>query len=491
MADTKKNKTGTEAGAQPDGPAAGTARAAASQPDNLEGLQAVARAAAQLAKNKENFAQAVEAFNASDASRFQAALDAAGVGEHCEKICFFLCVKKCVAVCLTFCLEPHPGTFEVSEMIEFAGVLDQLARDKRAFAQLEAIFAKEDAEAWRAFIKERQLGRYCHQLCHFFCEWRCRGKCVDLCPPNPLITRVGSIPISQIGPQGLGNGPSIPPFHVGAPNPAAGYGDHPFGASVWLMGVFNMPSAAQYLVEFSSTGAPGSYNPLLVASVTGYNWTSVFPYISPCTRVPSSGGDPGWFNVADLCDSDGGPTTAGEKTLLYWPTGALPDGIYYLRLKVRDGVVTRTSSPQVVQLDNTGPFPLPRPTITLELQKPDGTRIPLKCGKVRKGDGLIAVTIHAFDPHLSSVAVTARGNSGLSVPVIDITATALSKTYNGVLSETGYPAPTTFFWDPWNDPKIVPCCYLVYVEINDRAILNDSYAEGHFNSGWEAIEIGF
>ena len=75
----------------------------------------------------------------------------------------------------------------------------------------------------------------------------------------------------------------------------------------------------------------------------------------------------------------------------------------------------------------TGPFPLPRPIISLQLQKPDGTRVPLKCGKVRKGDGLIVVTVQAYDPNMSQIAVTARGNSGLSVPVVDITATPLSK----------------------------------------------------------------
>jgi hypothetical protein len=487
MADTKKTKAGAGTGDRPEKPApGGEPEPVPAQPDNLDELQAVAMVVARLAKNKDAFAQAVDAFHAGDASRFQAALDAAGVGEHCEKICFFLCVKKCVSVCLTFCLEPNPGPFDVAEMIEFAQVLEKLAADKQTFSRLEAIVAKEDAAAWQAFIKERQLGRYCHQLCHFFCEWHCRERCVDLCPAKPLITRVGSIPVTQIAPNGLGNGPSIPPFHVGFPNPAGGYGDHPFGASVWLMGVFNMPTATQYQVEFSSTGAAGPYNPIPVASVSGYNFLNI-----PCTRIATPLPDPFWFNVADLCDSDGGPTAAGEKTLLYWPTGSLADGIYYLRLKVRDGVVTRISSPQVVQLDNTGPFPLPRPTISLELQKPDGTREKLKCGKVHKGDGLIAVTIQAFDPNLSGVAVTARGNSGLSVPVVDITSTPLSKTYNGVLSETGYPVPTTFLWDPWNDPRIVPCCYLVYIEINDRAILNDSYAGGHSNSGWEAIEIAF
>ena len=35
------------------------------------------------------------------------------------------------------------------------------------------------------------------------------------------------------------------------------------------------------------------------------------------------------------------------------------------------------------------------------MEKPDGTRVPLKCGKVKKGDGLIIVTIQAFDPNMS------------------------------------------------------------------------------------------
>jgi hypothetical protein len=296
--------------------------------------------------------------------------------------------------------------------------------------------------------------------------------------------------VAQIDAQGYGNGPSLPPFQVGPPNPAAGYGDHPFGASVWLKGIFNMPTATQYLVEVSSTGPGGPYNPILVPQVEGYNNIAVFPWQVPCTRMPSGGPDPGWFNVSEICDSDGGPNAFGEKTLLYWPTSP-PDGLYHLRLRVRDGITTRVSAPQEVQLDNTGPFPLPKPTITLQLEKPDGTRVPLKCGQVNKGEGLIVITIHAYDPNLSGVSVTARGNSGLSVPVVDTSSVPLSKTYNGNLAEQGYPMPTEFLWDPWNDPAIVPCCYLVYVEVNDRAILNNSYSGGHYNAGWEAIEIGF
>jgi hypothetical protein len=127
----------------------------------------------------------------------------------------------------------------------------------------------------------------------------------------------------------------------------------------------------------------------------------------------------------------------------------------------------------------------------LQLEKPDGTRVNLKCGEVKKGDGLIVVTIHAFDPNYSRIAVTARGNSGLSVPLVDTSSVPLSKTYNGVLADQGYLMPTEFLWDPWSDPLIVPCCYVIYVEIWDRAILNDHYSGGHYHAGWEAIEIGF
>ena len=135
----------------------------------------------------------------------------------------------------------------------------------------------------------------------------------------------------------------------------------------------------------------------------------------------------------------------------------------------------------------------------MELQKPDGTTKSLKCAKVKRGDGLIRVTIHAYDPNLSGVAVTARGNSDLSVPVSGVplplypggAVVPLSKTYGGNIAEQGYPVPTSFVWDPWSDPLMVPCCYLVYIEINDRTILNDAYVSGHGNQGWEAIEIAF
>ena len=424
--------------------------------DDIKELGEIAQAALKLAQNPKAFSAAWEAFQAKDASRFQAALDQAGLVDRCQEICFFFCRKYCVEICRRFCAEWQFEPLSVDEMVEFARVLNQLVEDG-TLKRLVDILDAGDEKAWNEEIRRRQLGRFCHQLCHFLCTWRCREVCIDLCPPLPLITRVGSIPVTQIDAQGYGHGASIPPFHVPPPNPPAGVGDHPFGGSIWLMGMFRMPTATEYLVEYSSTGPNGSYTTIAVP-VDGYNNNPFPPPIQfLVTRSPVAG----WYQVADIPDSDGGPNALGEKTLLYWPTWGLADGLYYVRLRVRDGVVERVSSPQPVQLDNTGPFPLPRPTIKLELVTPDGKKKELKCGKVKKGDGLIAVTIHAYDPNFSQVAVTARGNSGLSVPVIDTSMVPLSKTYNGNMADQGYPVPTTFMWDPWNDPNIVPCCYVV------------------------------
>jgi len=103
---------------------------------------------------------------------------------------------------------------------------------------------------------------------------------------------------------------------------------------------------------------------------------------------------------------------------------------------------------------------------------------------------LIVVTIQAFDKNFSRLSVSAEGNSSLSVDIQDTSGVSLSKTYNGNLADQGYPTPTEFLWDPWNDPRIIPCCYIVRVDIWDRAVLNNTWSGGHGNSGWQAIEIG-
>jgi hypothetical protein len=470
----------------------------ASEKTDLSELRETAEAAAALAANPDAFKEAADAFLAGDATRFEAALVKAELVDRCPLICRFFCWKHCVGVCSRFCPEPGHAP-DAREMLEFAQHLAGLMKDEPAVEGLLAAISSGNADEWKAAITRLKLGRFCHQLCHFLCSVRCRRVCRHLCA-RPLITRVGSIPVDQITPLGFGNGPGLPPFHVGAPDFVA-TGNHPFGASVWLMGVFNFPAATQYRLQVADLPG-GPYTAIDGVPVPGYNQNPVPPptniYLPPPGRlpVPASGG---WYNISEIPSSDGGPLGNNEKTLMYWPSATVADGVHYLRLQVRDAVLTtRVSSPQIVVIDNSGPFPLPRPTISLELQKPDGTVSPLKCGKVKKGQGLIRVTIHAFDPNLSGVSVTARGNSGLSIPVEGIplplfpggAVVPLSKTYNGNLAEQGYPVPTSFVWDPFNDPRFVPCCYLVYVEVNDRTILNDHYSGGHYNAGWEAIEIG-
>ncbi len=140
-----------------------------------------------------------------------------------------------------------------------------------------------------------------------------------------------------------------------------------------------------------------------------------------------------------------------------------------------------------VRIDNTAPT---KPDITLQLQTPDGERTKLGCCEtVKQGDGnTIVITLQASDDNFSQISVSLLGGCGVGIGIVDINAVALSKTYNGNTADTGYPAPTEFVWDPWAT-KIDPCCYLIYVQINDRAILNDAWSGGHSNVNWHSITI--
>jgi len=469
-------------------------------------IQQTAEAIEKLSANPKAFAEAYEAFIAGDASKFGAALGKVGIEDRCRWVCRFFCRKRCVGVCRKFCPRPATADVNAEEILNFAKAVGHLLRDQAFVKRLCGILQAGNVEAWNQEIEKNKLQQYCYQLCVILCAECCEKHCHKVCPLGPKIIRVGRIPVEQIDTLGYGSGPSTSPGDTPPPNPPAGVGDHPFGGLVELMGLFNMLTATEYLVEVSNAWG-GPYTPILVPPQGGDDQIDPTTGLSsqPPPPVPPDPIQPlgttrysrtrsqstGWFQINQITDSEGGRLTTGEKRLMMWPS-PLPDGVYYLRLRVRDAAMnTRISSPQVVRLDNTGPFPLPRPIITLQLKKPDGTLVPLKCGKVRKGEGLILVTIQAFDPNMSSIAVTARGNSGLSVPVVDITSTPLSKTYNGNIADQGYVVPTSFLWDPWSDPNIVkPCCYLVYVEVSDRTIITNRWNGGHYNAGWEAIEIG-
>lgn len=38
---------------------------------------------------------------------------------------------------------------------------------------------------------------------------------------------------------------------------------------------------------------------------------------------------------------------------------------------------------------------------------------------------------------------------------------------------------TTFLWDSWSDPRIVPCCYAIRIDIWDRALSSNHWGGGH------------
>jgi hypothetical protein len=121
-------------------------------------------------------------------------------------------------------------------------------------------------------------------------------------------------------------------------------GDHPFGGTPTVKGIFNMPTATQYKLEVADN--PGGPYSEIAVPVDGRNYIPTFPFVVGVIRNPSGLPDPGWYNVAEIADSDGGPNAIGEKRLLDWPTGMLSDGIYYLRLRVRDGSSERVAGPR-------------------------------------------------------------------------------------------------------------------------------------------------
>jgi len=479
--------------------------------DPLYELRAAAHAAAALAKEPEAFNEAHKAFLESDASRFQAVLDRVGLGDECHRICVLFCEKHCVDRCWRLCPEPPRRPVDVAEVREFVQALDPITRKKQGLDKLLAAAEKEDVKAWKAELKRLGLERFCHQVCHFLCREQCQRICRKLCE-RPLITRVSSIPTpDQFNALGFGVGPSIPPNQVPPPPPSPpnapppDAANHPIAGSSELKGYFNFPAATQYKVEVAPTPV-GPYTPI-IEDVWGWNLPN--PPLIWKNRSPSGGPDPGWFNIFNVAPvdppdnpfnrgiffSDGGPTPFGEKTLVNWTTTSVSDGVHYLRLLARDpGGSVRISAPQKVQVDNTWPA---TPLIELQLKTSNGDLKDLKCGKVKKGDGLIRITIQASDPNFSRCYVAAQGNSSLSVPIVAVPdppgvglAVPLTKVYGFDVADTGYPVPTSFLWDPWSDPNIVPCCYVVRIDIWDRAVINNNWSGGHGNSGWEAIEIG-
>jgi hypothetical protein len=448
--------------------------------ERLEELRDAGEAVAKLASNEKYFKHVFEAYRAQDAEAFQAGLVAAGLLHHCRLICRWLCTKHCGLICVRLCGPEQAQDLNLEEVRQFGLITGRIAKDEAVLKQLVDAVDREDVEAWRALIAKLELQRFCHQLCRWLCFVRCRLVCHLMCPPPPLITKVGYIPTSQMDTDGHAAGPSNPPGTTPADNKPAGVGDHPFGGLANIRGVFNVPGASQYRVEYRKL--PGGSWTAITTAVPDYKFNPAWPapgepLFLNYNRVPT--GD--WYLISEM-------GLAGVDYLTDWQTPSGADDPYELRLTVRTPALTESFSPTVpVRVDNENPT---KPVIDLQLQMPDGSRQPLGCcEEVKQGEGnLVVITLTAWDPNFSSISVRLLGGCGVALNIVATDGTPLSKTYNGDKTDTGYPAPTEFLWDPWKD-GVDPCCYLIHARIWDRAIVNNSWSGAHSDAYWRSITI--
>jgi hypothetical protein len=455
-----------------------------SEEDRLMELRQTAEAAAQLAEDESAFINTVEAFRAKDAERFQAELSKKGLLNKCRYICRFLCTKHCLFICSKLCRKPQvrDEQLPISEIREFARVVARIAKDEALLRQFADAVEKEDIEAFDALITKLKLEAFCHQLCHWLCSVRCRLVCRKMCPPSPIITEISFIPTSHItisgAGTGLGTGPSFPPGPTPPDNkipPTGGTGDHPFGGLSHIDGALSIAAPFQYKVEYSTAPAGPLWTPILEPIDDFKLGGSPFIYY---TRVPDA---QGWYDVSLM-------GLLGQQYLTDWNTPADRNKIYYLKLTVRTAALVEFESLVIpVRVDNGQPS---QPIIDLQLQMPDGTRQQLGCcEKIERGKGnLLVITLTATDENFGSIGVSLQGGCGVTYPIVDTSGTNLTKYYNGNIADIGYPVPATFLWDPWA-AGVSPCCYLIYVTINDRVINYNSGYSVHSNSNFHSITI--
>lgn len=395
--------------------------------------------------------------------------------EGCRWLCRWLCSKHCIFVCLRLCGPPkEQPDLDVEEWRRFAELTARIAEDEGLLRRLLAAVDAEEADAWRQLINELDAGPFCHQLCHWLCLVSCRLVCELLCPPPPLITEVGFIATSQIDSAGQAAGPSFPPGLTPPDDKPAGVGDHPYGGTTNIRGVFDIASPTQYKVEYAT--APSGPWTAITTPVPDYRFNPAWPpgpIFIFYTRAPATGSD--WYDISAM-------GLAGPDYLTDWLTPAIPDGLYYLKLTVRTAALIEFASPLVpVCIDNTapvGPLPGEKPEITVR----QGDHLLGCCESVARDGGPLTITIEAWDVNFSNLSVDLYGGCGASTHIFD-------KTYNGNTADTGAPAPgINITWDPWA-AGVEPCCYVIFFRIWDRAIIDNSWSGGHENENWLSITI--
>lgn len=432
--------------------------------DRLDELTQTVEAANKLAEDADTFTRALAAFRSEDAETFQSELSRAGLLPHCRLICRWFCSKHCVFICkkLAGPIESG-GELDPKEVLDFTRATRVIAADRSLLAELVKALDDGDADAFQMLLKRAGVdARYWHQLCHWLCVVKCRHVCRKLCPFLPSITKVGLIPATQISPAGYGAGPSAPAGLTPADSFSPGsMGHHPFGGLTSVQGsIFGVANVEAYKVESSpNPTAAGPWTPM-VNPVADFDLSTLTDY----QRSPV--GD--WFLVSDM--------GLYRTDLANWSTPA-PDGLYYLKLTVRNTVAVEFESGLVpVLVDNTFPS-----DFTFKISQ-GGEALPCCGSKVSQEGGPLEITVTGQDANFAALSITLRGGCNVSYPVF-------SKSYDGNILDTGAPPPgITFTYDPWA-AGVEPCCYVLEVVVNDRAIVSNTVYANHGVSSVQSITI--
>lgn len=314
-----------------------------------------------------------------------------------------------------------------------------------------------------------------------------------ICPPKPCsaprITTVGLIPIGKKNPDNdFYRGPSSPggatPEDDGPPlGPPVTRGDHPFGGETDIRGnVFLIPDAFQYKVEFATDPVGGPWT-LIRTEIEEFIFDEVTGGLSVDIRKTDIDG---WYSA--LKPDSLKTRFKGVDLLTEWLTNApgvgVSDGLYYLRLTVRDSKLRECVSPRVpIIIDNTVPV------LTFKAERLSPGLPPLDLcvgGEVHTGD-LIRITLKATDNNFSQLRVQF---SGCCKDLMDVKGredfpppptTRLSTEYGGDITNTGVPLKT-FIIDPADftgcEGRTIKC-FQIEADVFDRAVVNNTWYQRH------------
>jgi hypothetical protein len=272
----------------------------------VDELTQAGAAIGKLAANEKVFAEAVKAALSSNCDALRGAVEQAGLSGHCRFICEWFCTFRCIRVCLLLCRRFPLERIEspLSEAFEFAQVSARLVAEPAVLERLTNAVEASDAEAFRAIVDERHLGRFCIQLCHWICFFHCRRFCFCVCPPRSAayFIKVGQYEYSEVYPTG-GTTPKIE-SQIGGSGLTSD--TRAFFQTLRLNGGFSLQTGApqmEYRFETIPTDAAGNptapnWQPVLAdgePTIIGYTITLV-PVLT-FTPVFASLDAGGWIQV--------------------------------------------------------------------------------------------------------------------------------------------------------------------------------------------------